>query len=216
MLGAFFRTLGFATRRRQRRQRQLADPAYAFLLEPYDGDEAVCIDCETTSLDPTRAEILSIAAIPLKGHRLCTSERLQITVRPQGDIDPATVPIHGLRAQDVANGLPIDVALEQLLHFIGNRPLVGYYLEFDLAVLNRYLRPMLGIGLPNRRIEVSALYYDRYVSAYRPDVDLSLSAICATLGLPELPRHDPLCDALMAGLIYLKLQRRHAPHPATF
>ncbi|SMC26199.1 DNA polymerase-3 subunit epsilon [Andreprevotia lacus DSM 23236] len=198
--------------RLRRLQRKLRNPAYAHLLAPYAGDEAVCIDCETSSLDPSRAEILSIAAVRIKGNRLCVSDHLLLTVRPQRRIDPATVPIHGLREQDVADGLPVADALAKLLAYIGNRPLVGYYLEFDVAIINRHLRPLIGIGLPNRRIEVSALYYDRHVSAYRPEVDLSLDAISHTLQLPALPRHDPLCDALMAGLIYLKLQTR-TPNP---
>jgi DNA polymerase-3 subunit epsilon len=48
----------------------------------------------------------------------------------------------------------------QLMHFIGSRPLVGYYLEFDVAMVNRVLFPMLGMGLPQPKIEVSGLYYD--------------------------------------------------------
>ena len=42
----------------------------------------------------------------------------------------------------------------------GGRPLVGYYLEFDMGMLNKYVRPLIGAPLPNRRIEVSSLYYD--------------------------------------------------------
>ena len=64
---------------------------------------------------------------------------------------------------DVAQGHDVDDALAALLEFIGPRPLVGYYLDFDMAVLNRHLRPRLGIPLPNPVIDISGLYFDRRV-----------------------------------------------------
>ncbi|MBE9609939.1 3'-5' exonuclease [Chitinilyticum piscinae] len=196
----------------QLQRRRLRDPAYAYLFAPPPAQEWVSIDCETTSLDPGSAEILSIAAVRISGNCISLSERLELLVQPEGAITPASIPIHGLRAQDVAAGLPVREALARLLAFIGSRPLVGYYLEFDLAVIDRQLRPWLGIGLPNPRIDVSGLYYDRMVTAYHPDVDLSLDAILHTLQLPDLPRHDPLNDAILAALIFLKLHSQ-IPEP---
>ena len=113
---------------------------------------------------------------------------------------------------DVADGLPAREAVGRFLRFIGTRPLVGYYLEFDIAMINRVIRPWLGVSLPNRAIEVSALYYDRVMrdrstreALYTGTVDLSFTRILADLDLPALPAHDALNDALMTGLIYLKL-----------
>ncbi len=189
-----------------RAQRQLRDPAFAFLFAPAPSDEWVCIDCETTSLNPKQAEILSIAAVVIRGNTILKSTSRQWLVKPSGEIDPKTIPIHGLRRQDVAAGLPLREALAQLLYFIGSRPIVGYYLEFDLAVINRQLKPWLGIQLPNLSIEVSGMYYNKKVSAYRPEVDLSLRTILAELELPELPRHDPMNDAITAAMIFLKLK----------
>lgn len=184
----------------------LKDERFASLFDTPPIHEWISLDCETSSLNPQQAEILSIAAIPVEGNRICLSRALQLTVRPERPIEAASIPIHQLRQQDVAHGMDIRDAIEQLLTFIGAHPLVGYYLEFDLAVLNRQIRPMLGISLPNPAIDVSGLYYDRRVTAYRPEVDLSLDAILSDLGLPDLPRHDPLNDALIAAMIFLKLQ----------
>lgn len=194
--------------RSARLRKQLRNPAWQWLLDPPPANEYVSLDCETTSLDRKHAELLSIAAVKISGQRIETSSHLRLLVRPQGEIDRQGIPIHQLRDQDVAQGLEPQAALEQLLRFIGNRPIIGYYLEFDLAILNRYLRPWLGIDLPNQTIEVSSLYYDRKVTAWQPEVDLSLPSICDDLQLPQLPRHDPFCDAVMAALIFLKLQQR--------
>ncbi|MBM5572841.1 MULTISPECIES: 3'-5' exonuclease [Deefgea] len=190
------------------RQRQLRDARFDFLFAPVPSDEWVSIDCETSSLNPKQAEILSIAAVMIRGNTILKSTSRQWLVKPSGPIDPKTIPIHGLRQQDVNEGLTLHDALTELLLYIGSRPLVGYYLEFDLAVINRQLKPWLGINLPNQGIDVSGLYYDKKVSAYRPEVDLSLKSILTDLALPELPRHDPMNDALTAAMIFLKLSNQ--------
>jgi DNA polymerase-3 subunit epsilon len=106
----------------------------------------------------------------------------------------------------------VDEAIERLLGFIGGRALLGYYLEFDVAVLNKYIRPRLGIPLPNRQIEVSALYYDAKSRHLPPGshIDLRFATICRELDLPEHAAHDPFNDALLAAMIYLRLT---GPHP---
>jgi DNA polymerase-3 subunit epsilon len=193
---------------RQRRLRaQLKRAEFAFLLDTPPAQEWVSLDCETTCLDPKQAEIISIAAVRISGARIALSEHLSLLIKPSGQLDPKSIPIHGLRAQDVAQGLSSEAALSQLLQFIGSRPIIGYYLEFDLAIINRQLKPWLGIGLPNQAIDVSGLYYDRMVSAYNPQVDLRLETILRTLEIPPLARHDPLNDALMAAMIFQKLSK---------
>ena len=169
-------------------------------------------DTETTGLDRKRSDIISLAAVRIRGNRLLLSQRLDLVVRPSRAIEHAAVAVHGLRPMDVADGLPAREAVDRFLHFIGSRPLVGYYLEFDLAMVNRVIKPWLGVTLPNRAIEVSALYYDRVTRArstrdafYTGTVDLSFARILADLNLPSLPAHDALNDAVMTGLMYLKL-----------
>ncbi len=197
---------------RARSRARLRDPAYAFLFEPEDAAEAVVFDTETTGLSRRHSDIISLAAIRIRGNRLLLSQRLELLVRPSAAIEHAAVAVHGLRPMDVADGLPTREAVGRFLRFIGTRPLVGYYLEFDIAMINRVIRPWLGISLPNRAIEVSALYYDRVMrdrstreALYTGTVDLSFTRILADLDLPALPAHDALNDAVMTGLIYLKL-----------
>jgi DNA polymerase III subunit epsilon len=198
--------------RRAWARRRLRDLSYEFLFEQEHPTEVVVFDTETTGLDRKRSDIISLAAIRISGSRLLLSQRLELVVRPSRAIEHAAIAVHGLRPMDVADGLPPRDAVSQFLHFIGTRPLVGYYLEFDIAMVNRVTRPWLGVGLPNRAIEVSALYYDRVMrdrstrdALYTGTVDLSFARILADLELPVLPAHDALNDAVMAGLAYLKL-----------
>ena len=194
--------------------RRLKRPEFAFVFDTPPPDEWVSLDCETTGLDVGRDEIISIGAVRIVGQRIMTSERLELLVRPERGVSAGSVRIHRLREQDVAQGLPVEDAVKQLLHFIGSRPLVGYYLEFDVAMLNRAVRPLLGIGLPQPKVEVSALYYEHKFKQLPPyqqhdnaDIDLRFDRLMADLQLPVRDAHDALNDAVMAALAFIKLRQ---------
>ena len=126
--------------------KKLKDHQYEFLFNEHP-EEFVSFDCETTSLNVKEGEIISIGAVKIRGNTVLTSESFYIVVKPEGKMTATNVTIHGLRPKDVSNGVPINEALEQFLEFIGGRPLIGYYLEYDVAMINKYLKPMLGIKL---------------------------------------------------------------------
>jgi DNA polymerase-3 subunit epsilon len=193
--------------------RRLRDPSFRFLFDPAPENEWVALDCETTGLNTRTDEIISIGAVRILGNRIMTSERLELLVRPERGISAESVRVHRLRERDVAQGLPIDVAMKQLMHFIGSRPLVGYFLQFDMAMLNRAIRPILGQGLPQPKIEVSSLYYDyKYKQLDRirhldnDDIDLRFATMMSDLDLPQREAHDALNDAVMAALAFIKLR----------
>jgi len=192
---------------------RLADAQYRFLFEPPPANEWVALDCETTGLNPRSDEIVSIGAVRIVGDRILTSERLELLVRPQKGVRADSVRIHRLRSKDLEDGLECREAMHRLLHFIGSRPLVGYYLEFDVAMLNRAVRPLLGMGLPQQRIEVSAMYYDYKfhrmppLQQQNPEIDLRFDTLMRDLGLPQRDAHDALNDAVMAALAFVKLRR---------
>ena len=194
----------------------LGDPRFRFMWDAPPDNEWVALDCETTGLNVKVDKIISIGAVRIQGNRIMTSERLELLVRPDKRVSADSVRVHRLREQDVAQGLSPDDAVMQLMYFIGSRPLVGYYLEFDLAMIKRLLFPMLGMGLPQPKIEVSALYYD-YKYRHLPfaardtvSIDLRFDSLMKDLGLPMRPAHDALNDSVMAALAFLKLRQLNA------
>lgn len=192
-------------------KRGLTDPQYAFL---FDGkppaDEYVSVDCETTGLDCKTAEILSIGAVKIRGNTIVTSESFYVLVKPEGDVQAESIRIHGLRPKDVSDGVPINEALHQLLHFIGNRTLVGYYLDFDVSMINKFLKPMLNIRLPNQQIDVSNVYWQQEAKKLGENhyIDLRLDHISEQLGLPPSPRHNALGDAIHVAQMFLCVRNR--------
>ncbi len=194
---------------RARERKRLREPEFAFLYDEHP-NEIVSLDCETTSLNVAEAEIISIGAVILRGNTIVSSEAFYVVVKPEGLLQAANVKVHGLRPKDLSHGILVQDALRQLLHFIGGRPLLGYYIEYDVAMVNKFLKPMLGIRLPNRQIEVSSLYYKQEVKKnfYNDYVDLRMASMIKKLNIPDLPRHDALNDAINAALMYLAIRAR--------
>ncbi|MCZ6404125.1 3'-5' exonuclease [Vibrio parahaemolyticus] len=175
--------------------------------------EFVSLDCETTSLDPNRAELVTIAATKIIDNRILTSQPFEVRLRAPQSLDSGSVKIHKIRHQDLADGISEKEALLKLLAFIGNRPLVGYHIRYDKKILDLACQRQLGFPLPNPLIEVSQIYHDK-LERHLPNAyfDLSLDAICKHLELPIQDKHDALQDAISAALVFVRLTKGDLPN----
>lgn len=189
-------------------QASIGDQSFRFMFRPGPPGEVVAFDCETTGLDVRRDDIITIAAVRIRDNRILTSEQFEAVVRPEARMNVDAIKVHRLREMDVAAGERIQRIIPQFLHFVGGRPLVGYYVDFDVRMIDKYLLGLKGIELPNKLIEVSRLYYERKYGDASPGttVDLSFAAILRDLDLPVLNQHDAFNDALMTAMMYLQLR----------
>ena len=143
-------------------------------------------------------------------------ETLNIFVKPSKEVTEESIKIHQIRPIDLENAVEPKVAIIKLLEFMGNRPIVGYYIRFDIAMISKYTKKYIGISLPNHQIEVSSMYFKtRKRSSDYEFVDLKFDTIMKELDIPELGKHDALNDALMTSMIFLKL-RDMSPANSTF
>jgi DNA polymerase-3 subunit epsilon len=194
----------------------MGDQRFRFMFDPPPPNEWVSVDCETTGLVVGRDEIISIGAVRIAGDRILTSQRLELLVKPSKGVSADSIRVHRLREQDVAQGLDPDDAVKQLMTFIGSRPLVGYFLEFDVAMLNKVIFPILGMGLPQPKIEVSAMYFDYKNRRLPPhqrgvtNIDLRFATLMDDLALPQRDAHDAVNDAVMAAMAFIKLRHLNA------
>ncbi|UTJ07145.1 3'-5' exonuclease [Arcobacter roscoffensis] len=189
------------------KKRSLKDKKYESLFDEPLKDEYVCLDCETTGLSPRKDEILSIGAVIIKENKILMRKTLNIFVKPSKKIDAESIKIHHIRPIDLQNAINPKDAILELLDFIGNRPIVGYYIKFDVAMISKYTKKYIGISLPNETIEVSSMYYKtRKRSSDYEFIDLKFDTIMKELDLPELGKHDALNDAIMTSMMFLKLK----------
>lgn len=197
----------FAAIKRKYLKGKLKDKRFEFLYEEPRFDEYVAFDCETTGLNPKKDEIISIGAVKIKGNTVVTSEKFEVIVKPENQINMESIKVHHIRNCDVQNGISSKEALERFLEFIGSRPLVGYYLEFDVAMINKYMKRFFGTALANPQIEVSALYFDKKNDPFgSKNIDLKFESIIKDLDLPMFGQHSAYYDALMTALIFVKLK----------
>lgn len=171
-------------------------------------EEVVVVDCETSEFDKHRGELLSIAAVVIRGNCLQLSQALDLTICSSATTHPDAVRVHFLRHEDRRDGVSSAEAIERFLDFVGSRPIVGFYIEFDRAILNRYIEALYGFSLPNRFIEVSEIYR-RQKQRLHPELqpDMTFEGLARDLDIPVIDRHTALGDAVTTGLMYLRLIR---------
>ena len=197
-------------------RKKLLDKRFDFLFDEPILNEYVCLDCETSGLNPKKDEILSIGAVHIKENKILMRKTFNIFLKPSKNINPESIKIHHIRPIDLENGINPQEAIYQLLEFIGARPIVGYYINFDVAIISKYTKELLGIKLPNETIEVSSMYYKiRKKSTDYEFIDLRFDTILKNLDIPRLGKHDALNDAIMTSMMFLKL-RDLTPAKTTF
>lgn len=201
-----------STLMRQISRYRFRNSEFSYLFERYDGDEYISLDMETTSLDPKTADILSIGAVPVRKNKILTSRRFDVKLNAPKNMNRDAILIHKLREVDLQGQMDTTQALTDLLEYIGNRPILGYYISFDIGVLNRHYKELFGFKLPNRSVELSH-YYIKKIKRQHPEmeVDGRFATISDTLKLPMLERHTAYGDALTTALMYIRL--KYGPPP---
>lgn len=197
-------------------KRRIKDKKFLFLFEKAPKNEYICLDCETTGLKPKKDEILSIGAVLIRDNKIIMRKTFNIFLKPSSNVSEESIKIHHIRPIDLKNASEPKDAIFQLLDFIGSRPIVGYYIKFDIAIISKYTKQYLGIKLPNESIEVSSMYYKtKKRSSEYEFVDLKFDTIMQELSIPELGKHDALNDAIMTAMMFLKLKDK-TPAKTTF
>lgn len=198
---SFFRNI-----KRKRNLARLKDESFAFLFDDIE-EEYVVFDTETTGLSPKVDEILSIGAVKIKGNKILTSQTFEVFIKNEKNISSKSIEIHHIRPCDLENARSANEAMREFLKFIEGRVLVGYYLEFDIEMVNKYIYPLLGIKLPNKTIEISELYYDAVITTIpQGNIDLRFDTILKKYEIPNMGMHNAVNDAVMSAMIFLKLK----------
>ena len=96
----------------------------------------VVIDVETTGLDCDKSEILELGAIRVIDHQV--TDTFSALVRPEQPIPAEITTLTGITQNAVsAQGTALRPLLEQFWAFVGQSPVMGHNLDFDLAFLKK-------------------------------------------------------------------------------
>jgi len=94
----------------------------------------VAVDTETTGLDSKRDSIIELGAVRVINGEI--GDCFSLLVNPQREIPPFVSRLTGITTSMVLTAPPIDKALPEFLEFVGDSPIVGHNLPFDLSFIS--------------------------------------------------------------------------------
>src|SRR5512142_802626 len=93
----------------------------------------VALDIETTGLDPHSDSIIEIGAVRFNGARV--EDEWTTLVNPGRSIPPFITQLTGINNEMVRNAPPLKAIIHELADFVGESPVLGHNVRFDLAFL---------------------------------------------------------------------------------
>ncbi len=94
----------------------------------------VALDLETTGLNAGAHEILEIGAARVESGRITqTFDRL---VQIRGELSLQITHLTGICEQDLRNQPPIEELLPEIMDFVGDSPIMGHNIDFDMGFLD--------------------------------------------------------------------------------
>ncbi len=201
------------TQRWWSRRRELAPP-YDSLIDrrvPAPSDaissiEFVSLDIETTSLDASSADMLSVGWVVMRNGRVDLRTAETWIVRPSGEVgDSASV--HGLTDTMVGAGLDWGIVIDKIVEALAGRVLLVHHAGLDKALLDRMCRQRYGAPLLVPVVDTLALEHRRQSQRHHIEegASLKLSALRGAYGLPRYAAHDCLVDAIATAELLLAM-----------
>ncbi|GAB4537470.1 MAG: helicase C-terminal domain-containing protein [Anaerolineae bacterium] len=154
----------------------------------------VALDLETTGLDPEHDAIIEVGAVKFRGDEVLGT--FQSLVDPDRPIPFKIQQLTGITPDDVRNAPPLFEVLPDLSRFVGNNPIVGHNIGFDLSFLRRRGRFQANAGIDT--FELAGILLP-HAARY------SLGILAQTLGITLPATHRALDDALATHALFIAL-----------
>ena len=157
-------------------------------------ESLISLDIETTGLDPQKDTIIEIGAVLFNERRV--EDEWTTLIHPGRRIPPFITQLTGISDQMILKAPPIQAVLSELSAFVGDRPVVGHNVGFDLAFLRRQ-----GILKNNQALDTYEL-----ASVLMPDAGrYNLAALAQALNILLPATHRALDDARATRAVYQAL-----------
>jgi len=164
----------------------------------YGNNVYIICDLETTGLIPERDEILEIGLVRLEEGKITAT--FQSLVKPQKPLPLRIKRLTGLDDNDFFKSPTIEQVLPRVADFIGDKPIMGHNVHFDLD----FLYTALGYRLKNLAFDTAELARIVYPAAK----SYSLSRLCKLLGIKTTSVHRALEDARATAQLFLNMSKR--------
>lgn len=173
------------------------------------------VDTELTGLNPREDEIVSIGAVRIKNMRIDPSDGYSVLVRPDIDLPKLTTLIHRIGPEAVENAPRLKDVLPGFIDWLGDTLMVGHHVGLDMSFLNRACRMHFEAGLKTPCLDTMRMaqafqeeQWSHRDDAFSLKISYNLGNLAQSYGLPRLPEHDAMADALQAAHLFLFLARK--------
>src|SRR6266496_5155514 len=158
----------------------------------------VALDLETTGLYAEQDAILEIAAIKFQGATIL--DKMETLISPGRSIPFRVQRLTGITPQHVANAPSFESISGPVQHFLGDYPIVGHSIPFDVGFLRRR-----GLVRNNPLIDTFEL-----ATVLLPSLpSYNLGQVAEALGVQVTPgRHRAMVDTILAMQVFLALHQR--------
>ncbi|MDH5605944.1 MAG: exonuclease domain-containing protein [Anaerolineae bacterium] len=154
----------------------------------------VALDLETTGLDPHKDAITEIGAVRFNDNRI--EDEFTTLINPQRPIPAFITKLTGITNAMVRNAPTFEEILPDLVEFVGDSPVLGHNVKFDLGFLRAR-----GICKYNEALDT----YDM-ASVLMPDAGrYNLSALGQQLDILLPATHRAMDDAKVTHAVYQRL-----------
>jgi DNA polymerase-3 subunit epsilon/ATP-dependent DNA helicase DinG len=154
----------------------------------------ISLDLETTGLDPQRDAIIEIGVVRFQGSRIQgTWEQL---INPGRPVPPFVSQLTGINDSMLTNAPRFRNVMLELESFVGDSPILGHNIGFDLSFLRRK-----GLFAENLALDTYDLASVLIPSAGR----YRLNALASVLGVFPGNAHRALDDAKTVHQVYIRL-----------
>jgi len=180
--------------------------------------EFVAMDFETTGLDSSKDEIITIGIVPFTLNRIYLNRAKHWTVRPRQKLDEHSVVIHGITHNDIMDAPDLTDIIEEVLNDLSGKIMVVHYRTIEREFLDRALRRRIGEGIEFPvldTMEIESVIQKRAVSGFwdwlkrKKTESVRLGQSRLRYGLPAYTPHHALTDAIATAEL---LQAQIAHH----
>ena len=168
----------------------------------------VCLDTETTGLDPADGHrVVEVACVELY-NLLPTGRELHFYCNPERDMPEEAKAVHGLSVEFLSDKPLFSDQAETFAAFMDGAKLIAHNADFDVRFLQAELvrcgRPKLG----SQVVDTLQLARRKF-----PGSPASLDALCRRFGidLSERTKHGALIDTRLLAKVYLELMGGQQP-----
>lgn len=151
-------------------------------------DNCVIVDIETTGLNPLFESIIEISALKVVKDKVINE--FSMLVKPEKPISSFITKLTGITNEMTQNAQTKDKVLKLFCDFIGDNPIIGHNIRFDLSFINKNLQECFDKTLSNDYADT--LYFSRRV--YKALQSHRLTNIAEYLNIDTKNAHRALKD----------------------